>query len=440
MGLFSKKNSNYNDNDAKLRQIEYDFETDDLAKKFEFENFATGSILFVKPGQEAVVYSDGNVETFEQGRYELSTENLRGFDKIYNNKFVSGNNIYRTYVYFINKDKAIQCYFGTPSPIPIYSDKYKSTFRIIARGSYKLIVDNSIKFISNTIGQLSSYKMEDIDEFMFNEVMQVISSKLSELIVKDKIPFDSLSSETSNLSKRITTILKDENVFENYGLKLKANIAFDVITLHPDDYEKVQELDAKLRDLEAKRQEIETLGLADANAKIYQGNAEATNLRNKGFAEADVMKAKGEYYAQERSFDVLEKAAENPGSAGGNNFLTSGINLGMSLGLGQQFSKQAADMAKNAFNNNNNDSNQIICPKCNFKNSPNAKFCNNCGEKFNAGIVCPSCGFENDKNAKFCNNCGFKLISKKVCPSCGFENDLNAKFCNSCGFNLNEDK
>ncbi|MBW1787024.1 MAG: zinc ribbon domain-containing protein, partial [Deltaproteobacteria bacterium] len=47
------------------------------------------------------------------------------------------------------------------------------------------------------------------------------------------------------------------------------------------------------------------------------------------------------------------------------------------------------------------------CPKCQFQNPEGAKFCVECGNKFE--IPCPSCGFGNSASFKFCAQCGQNL-------------------------------
>jgi class 3 adenylate cyclase/tetratricopeptide (TPR) repeat protein len=47
------------------------------------------------------------------------------------------------------------------------------------------------------------------------------------------------------------------------------------------------------------------------------------------------------------------------------------------------------------------------CPKCQFGNREGAKFCNECGYKFE--LTCPACGATNRVGSKFCDECGSKL-------------------------------
>ncbi|MBE9523361.1 MAG: AAA family ATPase, partial [Proteobacteria bacterium] len=47
------------------------------------------------------------------------------------------------------------------------------------------------------------------------------------------------------------------------------------------------------------------------------------------------------------------------------------------------------------------------CPKCQFDNREEAKFCNECGHKFE--LTCPKCGTTNRPDSKFCDECGHNL-------------------------------
>jgi len=49
-------------------------------------------------------------------------------------------------------------------------------------------------------------------------------------------------------------------------------------------------------------------------------------------------------------------------------------------------------------------------------------------------MQCPKCQFENSEQAKFCGECGAKL--ERICPKCTSPNPLQFKFCSECGQNL----
>ena len=49
-------------------------------------------------------------------------------------------------------------------------------------------------------------------------------------------------------------------------------------------------------------------------------------------------------------------------------------------------------------------------------------------------MECPKCQFENPDDNRFCEGCGAPL--DKTCPSCGHANRPNARFCGGCGIEL----
>lgn len=71
----------------------------------------------------------------------------------------------------------------------------------------------------------------------------------------------------------------------------------------------------------------------------------------------------------------------------------------------------------------NND--YIICKKCTSKNTPNSKFCNNCGTSL----------IELDSSENIIQ--GHKNITNEIsCNKCNTKNKPNSSFCSNCGTNL----
>lgn len=52
------------------------------------------------------------------------------------------------------------------------------------------------------------------------------------------------------------------------------------------------------------------------------------------------------------------------------------------------------------------------------------------------GRICSVCGTVNNENAKFCFECGNKFEEQKVCPKCGRAYEEGMKFCPQCGTSL----
>jgi len=49
-------------------------------------------------------------------------------------------------------------------------------------------------------------------------------------------------------------------------------------------------------------------------------------------------------------------------------------------------------------------------------------------------MKCPKCQFDNEEDAKFCNGCGSKL--ETACSACGKANPLSSKYCSECGHKI----
>ena len=49
-------------------------------------------------------------------------------------------------------------------------------------------------------------------------------------------------------------------------------------------------------------------------------------------------------------------------------------------------------------------------------------------------MQCPKCQFDNPMDPKYCSECGGKL--EIVCVRCNKSNPPGSKFCNACGHNL----
>jgi Double zinc ribbon len=69
----------------------------------------------------------------------------------------------------------------------------------------------------------------------------------------------------------------------------------------------------------------------------------------------------------------------------------------------------------------------MICPKCQAENNEAAKFCSECGHKFE--IKCPRCGHSVIPSAKFCEDCGQPLsglrASKPTSKNLTFDEKLS---------------
>jgi len=78
-----------------------------------------------------------------------------------------------------------------------------------------------------------------------------------------------------------------------------------------------------------------------------------------------------------------------------------------------------------------NEAKGISCPHCGTVNSPDALFCESCGNPIGK-TSCPNCGAELDPDADFCESCR-RYVKQNVCSFCGASLSGNEAFCPECG-------
>ena len=425
MAFFSNKT-----NDS-FSVLQHRFDVDEIAYRYPEENFYSGSVLYVQPGQEAVLIKEGDQDgPYTNGRYTLSTNEMPRLSRFFN-KAYGGKGAFNCYLYFINKDKPVSVFWGTSHEIKVRDPHTNRLIRMFARGSMALTIQNSLQFIAKMNGQLSSFTADDIDGFLYEKSIERIISHISQALQRERISFVEIESHLSDISGKIKEALNTEKFFDTYGLHLN-EFSIVEININDEDFAAIQKEE---NDLERQRREAEL---------------EAFKIRSTGFAESDVMKEKGVYYDKQRTYDVLEAAAKNEGGIGGGGFVGAGVGLGVGLGAGAGIGNAFGNMAGNAFMAAQQQPPQqapaqpaaqdtVICPSCKAQNPAKAKFCQECGGLLpSSNVICPSCKAENKAGAKFCQECGAALAPAKVhCPQCGTELEGTAKFCQSCGHRMN---
>ena len=120
----------------------------------------------------------------------------------------------------------------------------------------------------------------------------------------------------------------------------------------------------------------------------------------------------GYNYQQKRTFDMLDKAAQNEG--GGSGVIGAGIGMGMGVGIGNMVGSAVGNAMDSAG-----------IGGALFSDTPKAR------SSYSGQIHCPSCRTLLPQGARFCFECGTKIAEK--CPECGAQLPSGAKFCLECG-------
>lgn len=383
MGIFNKPRTDGKTSDGAtgerkgiIDRIKYDGKPDELVWKFPYDNLSIGAQLIVNESQEAIFFKGGKaLDLFTSGTHTISSKNIPLLQKLVNLPFGS-NTPFTAEVWFVNKTVKRAIKWGVPHPIKVQDPAFGIIVPLSAHGEFGVKIENARSYLTQLVGTLHSSDTESIFKNFKSLVVSKLKDSIGQYVVKNKKTVLELSAYLDELSVFTKERIQDE--FTKYGILL-TNFYIESIDFQEDDPGIV-----KLRDALAKRAEMNIVGYS---------------------------------YQQERTFDTMQTAAGNEGTAGG--MMGAGMGLGTGVAVGGVFG-QMMDKMGNNMANAENDQNKI-----NSKKDPSIK--------------CPKCNTDNLANNKFCSNCGGSLAEKTIkCLKCGSENKEGKKFCGECGQNLLE--
>lgn len=414
--------------------LKFNSDSSVFAWKYPNSELSTWTQLIVSESQEAILMKNGQIaDVFGPGHYKLSTDNIPVLQKLVNIPF-GGRSPFSAEVWFINRSFALDIKWGTASPIQVQDPKYGIFVPLRAFGQFGLQIEDSRKFLIKLVGTMPFFNSQTMTDYFKGLYITRVKDILSGCLAKSKISILEINSRLNEISSNICEQLQRE--FSEYGIKIQSFYVNDINV--PENDPAVKQLKSAL----AKRAEMDILG--------YN-------------------------YQQERTFDTLNMAASNKGTAG--TVIGAGVGLGMGFGVGGAIGNTMGNMepvmsAKETKKECPSCHAQIgeslkFCPECGAdtqkKNdvlakcsscgnvlSEGAKFCPGCGRKINAckncgadipegslkcpgcgQMLCPECGTVLSPDAKFCHGCGKSIIKK--CSGCGAELGENTRFCSNCG-------
>lgn len=376
--------------------IKYEGTNDVFIWKFPGEDFNTLSQLIVHETQEAIFFKDGQaLDIFGPGRYTLHTQNIPLIRRLINLPF-NGESPFHCEVYYINKAVSMDVMWGTPTPMPIQDAIYKIIIPVRMNGQFGVKVIDGKKLLVSLVGTLSVFDQATLKNYFKGILLTNIKDYIAKQFVRNQVSFLEIQSHLKDISAGIQSDLAGE--FLRYGIEL---VNFNVNDIVPPENDPSY---IQLKNALAKKAEMSVMG--------YD-------------------------YQQERTFNILDKAASNEGGAAG--LMNAGMGLGMGLNIGGVVGGVMGNAAANVVNTNVQSpsvKNKIKCHKCGEIVPEGARFCLNCGEKIEAYkadgdmVNCPKCGASVPKG-KFCLECGYKFVDK--CSNCGADLISGAKFCLECG-------
>lgn len=346
--------------------IKYEGANDVFVWKHPIEDFNTTTQLIVHESQEAIFFRNGQaLDLFGAGRHTLESENIPLLKKIINIP-TGGETPFHCEVYFINKVESMNILWGTSNQIPIKDPVYNIILPVGANGQFAVQIADSRKFLIKLVGTMREFNQQTLVNYFRGILLTRIKDYIANQMTTNKLSFLDVHSHLKSISLAIMQELSAE--FENYGVKL-VNFFVNAIIIPESDPSYI-----RLRNALSKKAEMSVLGFN---------------------------------YQQERTFDVLEKAAQNEGAGAG--VMGAGLGLGMGVNIGNTVGG-ALGGAMNNISTQTIPEGINLCPNCKADIPVNAKFCLECGFKIimQDKIICPKCKSKVEKGT-FCSECGEKI-------------------------------
>lgn len=275
------------------------------------EDFNTNSTLIVMPGEEAIFIKGGTVEqTFENGTYHLSTENYPFIGRL-RNAFTGGVSTFNCVVYFVRTAHSVEIRWGTDSPIQVRDKLLGIATKLRCRGSYKIQIDNPVKFLEKLIGNNIPFQLqEELNKYFINEFQSKIKSVIARAINESNTEILGIDARLDEFSEIIEPYMQE--ILDDYGLKC---VKFVVAAIDIDDDEL--------------RRRYDEIGM-DSIAKLRGAQADKA-----------VMGILGDDWARQQAANILGDLANNPGAGG---VAAAGAGMGMGIGAAGAFGAMAQQM------------------------------------------------------------------------------------------------
>ena len=339
-----------------------------------------GAQLTVRESQVGVFFYQGKaLHVFGPGRHMLKTANIPILTKVLSVPWAMMSPL-RAEVYFVNTKVFTDLKWGTRDPVA-FKDSELGLIRLRAHGVFNLRVVQPLLFINSLVGTVGNYGTEHIEEYL----NRVIVSRFNDVLGEGLSTVFDLPGRYEEWAMGLKGRLQED--FSRFGLAL-ADLYINSITPPPEVQKAIDDRSK--------------LGVFQDLNKLLQLKAAM----------------------------ALEKAAENPGSAG------EGLGLGLAFMMPGLLSQ---GLQAHGGGGPAPEAGPQACPDCGRSVPPDALFCPTCGHHLVVITQCAHCGKNLPVNASFCTQCGKPVndpAKNRKCGHCGTENLPQSVYCNNCGERL----
>lgn len=278
--------------------IKWNANPKDFCYKSPITDIRLGSQLVVYPAQTAFFVKGGAIyDEFNQpGTYTILSENIPILNRVINLPF-GKESPFQAEVWFVNQITKLNLKWGTQTPIQLEDPEYHIFISVRAYGQYGIKIVQPRLFLETLIGSMVEFSDSSIEDYFKGRLLTCLSTAISRKITLDQMSIFTINAYLTDMSNACGEEI--DRYFAKYGVKV-VDFSIMSINIPPEDagFERLKAIKA---------------------------------------AVAGVSVGGKDIYKMERSFDVLEKAADNEG-AGANL-----IGMGFGLGIGSKGKGIATD-------------------------------------------------------------------------------------------------
>lgn len=362
-----------------LDVISYEGDNKTFVFKHPTTDFNTMSQLIVHESQQAVLMQNGHIlQTFGAGRFTMDTQNIPLLRKLAQLPFRGGETPFHCEVYFVNLTEQTNVLWGTAQPVEYVDPEYKMPLHIGANGVLSFRVTDGRKLILNLVGTENGIGREGIMEWFRNFVHVRVSTYLAQYMMQPQISIFTVDQYLLDMADTLKEKIAPD--FAQYGFLLEQFLVNGLRKpVGESAYEGLRRIfERRKLDIENARID-QQLSVIDEQALAQRRLIESESLARKRAIE-------GYSYQEERSFDALEKLADNPGIG---DFSNAGIGLGMMAGIGSSIGGHMNQMVNQTLAHTSQEDGSTKSSSTGEETT----FCTQCGHKLaNDFHFCPKCG------------------------------------------------
>jgi membrane protease subunit (stomatin/prohibitin family) len=334
------------------------------------------SHAIVAPDEVAVFMYQGQVKgTLPPGRHELDATEIPflGFFADH----LTGNNLYRTELYFVGTREYTQDRFG--GRIDSVQDPV-STFIVSLRvfGEYSLKVVDPSFLLTNLVGTVDITDNTAITNWVAEQLLKVLRTDVTAQIVRKGWPILGLAAYTPEIEQDVIALANGQ--LASYGLTV-ARMGNFTISLDDESQQRLEQFskDTAYSRLAGSFQQYASGEMA---LGAGEGMAKGGGAASPAFLGAGI--GLGGQAAQQLPIGPPPTGGGFPGGSG--SYATQPPSPATDGGVAG-----------------------LECPKCHAKNEASARFCASCGSPLPSAVAtqhCTKCGAELSPGARFCVGCG----------------------------------